>query len=611
MRQIAIGLMSVLTLLMTTLYIGGQDTRGLQGNKHSGAWASQEASIKEENEMEELTTVEQVWAGYDPESEPLEVEIIKEWTEDNCRYQKFYFTGESFDGGQVRIFAYYGVPQDGKNLPGILHIHGGGQTASLTWVQFWARRGYAAMSFDWCGEVAGRKEYTKWGNIKANQMHKPVMEWNFKVSVRETGWYHWTKAARRALTFLERQPEVDSSRLGIFGISMGAVMTWYVAGIDSRVKVAVPIHGGPGHGETKADPRSRIWRKTMAVEAYAPYVRCPLLYLGATNDVHFHMDRIYGRMLAQIPDDIEVRQAFTPRYNHHIEPEQGVDLPLWMDRWLRNQGPAWPQTPGIQATIGDEGIPQAVVSPDESQDISRVEVCYAIGEPDPRLRFWRTVSAQPGGDSWIAQLPTIDVAEPLFVFANVFYDSGLCLSSTLVSFVPSVLGNARATDETSLLIDDFSDGYADWIFVPAYTDPNRSDTYLRTADGPDGKKGFTFNKDLCGDRFWVGTHKVGDPRWRGPQGACLSFWVKSEKKNSLTIIVKEDVWHNIYKTEISVGGSNNWEHIILPCHQFKGDDGSVLASWGKVKKLELKGQDWLGELPIFSFFSWTSPETGN
>ena len=64
----------------------------------------------------------------------------------------------------------------------------------------------------------------------------------------------------RALSYLAGRPEVDPSRLGAFGMSMGASKAWWLAALDPRVKVAVDVccltdfesliaeHGLSGHG---------------------------------------------------------------------------------------------------------------------------------------------------------------------------------------------------------------------------------------------------------------------------------------------------------------------------------------------------------------------------
>src|SRR5687768_10140927 len=127
----------------------------------SGAWCGEPERA--------MQSPADLWRGYDPTALPLEVEVLRSWQEDGCALQKVYFTGEVADGKKVRVFAIQGapatVPSPPTKLPGILHCHGGGQTASLDWVKFWAKRGYVCVSFDICGKWEQRKEYTLWGPL--------------------------------------------------------------------------------------------------------------------------------------------------------------------------------------------------------------------------------------------------------------------------------------------------------------------------------------------------------------------------------------------------------------------------------------------------------------
>lgn len=50
--------------------------------------------------------------------------------------------------------------------------------------------------------------------------------------------------ARRGLDYLAQRPDVDPSRMGIAGISLGGVMSGVVAGVDPRVKVVLTLVGG-------------------------------------------------------------------------------------------------------------------------------------------------------------------------------------------------------------------------------------------------------------------------------------------------------------------------------------------------------------------------------
>ena len=44
---------------------------------------------------------------------------------------------------------------------------------------------------------------------------------------------------RRAIDYLKSRPEIDSSRIGVFGYSMGGTQTFLLTGVDHRIKAAV------------------------------------------------------------------------------------------------------------------------------------------------------------------------------------------------------------------------------------------------------------------------------------------------------------------------------------------------------------------------------------
>lgn len=48
---------------------------------------------------------------------------------------------------------------------------------------------------------------------------------------------------RNAVTFLQHQPEVDSERIGLLGVSLGGANVSYAAGVEERVKATVSVCG--------------------------------------------------------------------------------------------------------------------------------------------------------------------------------------------------------------------------------------------------------------------------------------------------------------------------------------------------------------------------------
>lgn len=564
--------------------------------------------------VERPKDVTQLWQGYDPTALPLDVKIEKEWVEDGVRFQKVYFTSEVWEGEPVRVFAYTGVPVGARKVPGVLHIHGGGQTAYLEWVKFWTKRGYGAVSLDWCGKYGSRTDYTRWGKAKANMMTDGQAR-TTEPSVRYSPWYHWAVASRRALTLLERLPGVDTSRLGVFGVSMGGTLTWMVAGCDRRVKAAAPIYGGGWNTYAQVVNRASytfpvppdidLWRATMEPETYARYAVCPVLLLSCTNDFFTHMDRAYDSV-ARVP--AETRQSFTFRYNHHLEPAQGRTLALWMDRFLKGGAP-WAASPRVSLTVVN-GQTQAVVTPDQPDRVTAVDVVYSVGEKIPQARYWQTTETTREGANWRAVLPLLDTKQPLRAVCNVTYRDGYTLSSNEAVAVPASLGATVTSEKPSRVIDDFAKGIDAWSEDPAYTDPWQDVTYLRPTSGPEGGSALTLNPAVWGSgniTYSLGTHKVGDLRWMAPRGASLSFFYRGKAPATLEVHAWVNHWGDgmkEYVAKVPLGSPDEWRQVTVTAEQCVASDGAKLPDWRDVDRLNFVGSSPAGQPPAFARVEW-------
>ena len=77
-----------------------------------------------------------------------------------------YLVG-TFGGKKTRVAAFYAFPKDGKRLPGIVQLHGGGQQARPETARFWAASGYATVAVNWGEKVIGQDgdPNTDWAGI--------------------------------------------------------------------------------------------------------------------------------------------------------------------------------------------------------------------------------------------------------------------------------------------------------------------------------------------------------------------------------------------------------------------------------------------------------------
>jgi dienelactone hydrolase len=581
-----------------------------------------------------LDTPDKLWRDFRSDAPDLEVETIRTWREDQADFETLRFTAERESGGRVRVFAFRGAPSSGSRLPGILHIHGGGQTASLEWVRFWASRGYVCVSYDFTGPWAGRKQFTDWGPIKQGNLADANGGLQIRPTPRASSWYHWAVVARRALTLLSYHPKVDRDRLGIFGVSIGGTLCWLVAATDDRVKTTVAIYGC---GYT-FDKRKTVWgfpdletglllfKRVLAPEAYAAAIRRPLMLLDATNDFHGWMDNGYD-ILAEFRGPS--RLAFTPRYNHHIDRAQGQNLPAWMD-WQLCGGRPFPAAPKLDLRLGHDGDPLADVRPADESHVTRVEVFYTLGEKPPPNRFWRRAETLKSKRAWQGRLPVVQSRDSLRAFANVHYSSGICLSTNLARAIPERLGAARAslTWSASPAAEPTEPG-APFVFATANTDPNVSPAYFVKCDDPARADAICINPAVFGKRidFAIVSHYIGDPGYAGHDGQSLAFEYQGEflqdnqSKSAgalpgspsgpgFTVQVTAHDWTPQAKTftahVISTGSAMSWRRTVLPISRFIAADGKLLPSWRDLDKIEIRGISSKQNPPRFARFEWAA-----
>ncbi len=569
----------------------------------------------------ETMSPEEIWEGYDPRHEPLGEEILETWTEDDVTYKEVYFNGEKFDGKYVRIYGIYASPLKGENLPGVLHIHGGGQTVNKDWLKEFTGRGYAALTFNWGGEWPNRDKVTQWNDVPNGNHRSREGRLVTLPTPREDAYFLWTQASMRALTYLESQPEVNPDKLGAFGISMGGTIMWNLA-FDQRIKAGCAIYGAGWNTYTYENPKYAIghpgktptenelrWRDSLAPEASASFVHFPMLFLSSSNDRHGYMDRAEDS-LGLIPEGVQRAWSLTPRFRHHISADFIHVLPGWMDYHLKGEG-EWPVDPQAKIVRGKDYAPEFQLAPSYPEKVAKVEVFYGLENPFAVNRHWRNGEVRKEGHKYLASAPVMDADEYLFAFANITYESGIVISSSLQAVIPRNIGAVSTIEKPNRVFYDGAEGLGVWTSNSPGTDPipARAVERMKAAVGPQGKPGFTV------DRVNPMIYTPSDPEFRAPKGASLQFDIKSETGESFEVKLHKNYWVADYKTfscNVEIEGDEGWQTVTLASADFK--DEKTGASLGdlinEVGVLEMNSEDrkWKDSNIIFRNFRWEGGE---
>ena len=586
-------------------------------------------------------TVEELWKDIDPRKEPLDVEVLHEWEEDGVIMKVLRYRIGIFKGQKAMMAAIYGYPIGGSDLPGLVQAHGGGQYADYRAVLSNGKRGYATISISWAGRInapdykvnrdivklfwdnkTDDPEYkvtTDWGALDA--YHAPSINpgnesqkvepahWTYDSieSPRNCCYFLWTLGARRALTFLERQPEVDPERLGIYGHSMGAKITILTAGIDPRVKAAAPSCGGISNSTS-----NQLYQSTLADAVYLEQLSCPVIFLNPTNDFHGRIEDI-PKAVNMIKTK-EWRVVSAPHHKHQDLGESEVTGMLWFDQHLKENF-SYPETPGYSMELNtSSGTPAFSVIPDPSMPILEVDVFYTqqgenngpFSDRDHRkARFWHYARCKKQGDQWKADLPLYSTNKSVWAFAKLRYGLADSVSgagyyyriykvnsfnlSTPIQIVSSEqveASGAEARLKPDLLIESFDD---DWE-----------------------KEWFTYRSE-----FWDRkTNKLYNELWRAPEKAGLRFEVQTAEANKLLVGIDN------YVAEISLKGGKDWQKIVLIPEDFTNPDGKKLTDFLGIKEFRLGsrdivsgrngrqhiGGDWVGEDPVFRELKWITEQ---
>jgi len=215
--------------------------------------------------------------------------------------EKFYFSGESYQGKPTRIFAIFNTPKNVKApFPAVVLVHGGGGTAFSQWVKKWNDAGFAALSIAVEGQtdMVNKNSSTRANKWQRHQWAGPArtaIYGDSKQPLRDQWMFHASSAVIRAHNLLRSFKEIDATKIGLSGISWGGVISSTVLGFDQRFAFAVPIYGSGtlstmdnqyGKALQNNELYKTFWEPNLRIANY----QGPILWLTGLKEKHFSLD---------------------------------------------------------------------------------------------------------------------------------------------------------------------------------------------------------------------------------------------------------------------------------------------------------------------------------
>ena len=233
------------------------------------------------------------------------VEVAEYTSADHPGVKGVFFDGVPCGGRPTRIFAYIGIPDSavGK-LPAVILVHGGGGSAFRWWTERWMRRGYAVLALDTTGGVP--KEFGDADLPSASVPHPEGGPGGRRIFVDamkpfDQQWpYHAVCGIIRANTLLRQLPQVDPNKIGVIGLSWGAVMSQLAVSLDHRFCFGVFVYGNGFLADSSSWAEADLakippaaaerWSRAWDPAGYLGQATLPVLFCNGATDRHFRPD---------------------------------------------------------------------------------------------------------------------------------------------------------------------------------------------------------------------------------------------------------------------------------------------------------------------------------
>ena len=217
--------------------------------------------------------------------------------------QAYFLQSVDYNGASTYIFAFIGIPASATKdnpVPGVVLVHGGGGTAFSDWVKMWNDKGYAAVAIDTEGRIpTAGASLSSVSNVffESIKHHGPSNTdySDYAKPANEQFLYHAIAGTILANSFLSSFEQVDSSKIGLTGISWGGVIATNAAAYDDRFAFVAPVYGAVAMTGTEGIfgtlyntyPRcSFLWDNVEMLRN----CRTPILFVNWDGDPFFTVD---------------------------------------------------------------------------------------------------------------------------------------------------------------------------------------------------------------------------------------------------------------------------------------------------------------------------------
>lgn len=526
---------------------------------------------------------------------PLDATVLKTESEDGIKYEYITFGGRQSKMGRVKVFAVVASSVETEDKNTVLIMPDSIETVDKAMLKVFVERGYTAMMVDYRGEWEGAENYTvypediAYANTAKCERHLDYVD----ETADKTSWYEWTAVGVYAFKYLK---ERFGGAVGLVGIRDGGEIGWKlstVCNFDSFITIcAAGWRAYMGKSkylseEPELDEERYRFIAGIDSQAYAPYVKCPILMMCSTNDKRFDYDRAYDTFSRinqdQIKDSVIV---YSLQFNGCIGVNSTNDMFMFLNKTVKKRQVFIPHNAEIVIEVDDEQNLKARAVFDDRGEVTMTRLFLAEDCLDSKYREWTrcTPVGTLNGNKQEYFLNIYNKTSTVFALAYAKYINGFTVWSKIA--VKKISGKFKNMENKCnvLLSGEFgSDGFSvanikdSAVSGILFTDKIAEPQIVERC----GVKGLY-------SPFGIATFRNNSVRFSPKNGNLLNIDLFCEESSKVKICFSAFGGEK-YTCSVSVVGGV-WQSFVLDSNKFKTKSGTPLVDFASAYCLSIIGE---------------------
>ncbi len=536
--------------------------------------------------MPNILTPLSLWESFQP-SQDMSPSVLSSREEDGIILERVNFSARDTGEGRVRVAAAYAYDLKSHADETVIIFPDSKDTIDEELMKVFVRRGYSVLMVDYRGA---------WADCEFHTVYPPNVGYaNFTDSGRrydfvddsavETCWYEWVAIGVYAKRYVRERG--GSDEIAVVGLRDGGEIAWKL-GVAEQFRCIIPVcaagwraySGISKYVSVEPDLNEERYRFIAGIDsqAYAPYVRCPVLMLCSTNDPRFDYDRAYdtfSRINSQYISESAI--AYSVQCNSCIGIKSTNDMFMFLDKNLKNRQVFIPKPAEISVDVDEDSNLVAEAIFDDQGIVEKCGMYVSEDCIDSSLREW-TSCRQKNKISPKGQDFYLDIFEntgTVFVLCYVRYINGFTVWSKIVA--KKISGKFRNMRSKCRVMYSDKDGTGTFAVENPelcaaggmfFIDENAMPKVLEKTNGVKGL--YT--------EYGLKTFRMNNPMYAPNSGSILKLDIFCDENATVRFVFYDANGREEYTDDFEIVGGV-WQSILAESKFFKNLNGASLPAF--------------------------------